>query len=107
MQKAAKSFFRRFFILIESNRNSYLTSNNQIIFRFKCFKNSFFIAIETLKQPYIFSQMKKHQAQYTFFIYILNLISFKNNILQNSPSEKCILIIQNMNKIKLKFKKIK
>jgi len=57
MQKAAKFFFRRFFILIESNRNSCLSSNNQIIFRFKCFKNN-------------------------FFIYILNLISFKNNILQ-------------------------
>jgi len=42
MQKAAKSFFRRFFILIESNRNSFLILNNQIIFRFKCFKNNFF-----------------------------------------------------------------
>ncbi|QCL71792.1 hypothetical protein FAH66_10140 [Neisseria subflava] len=57
-QKATKSFFRCFFILIESNRNSCSIPNNQITFRFKCFKNSFFIAIETLKQPYIFSQMK-------------------------------------------------
>ncbi|EFC51118.1 hypothetical protein NEISUBOT_05452 [Neisseria subflava NJ9703] len=42
MQKATKSFFRRFFILIESNRNSCLVLNNQIIFCFKCFKNNFF-----------------------------------------------------------------
>ncbi|EEG33711.1 hypothetical protein NEIFLAOT_01191 [Neisseria flavescens NRL30031/H210] len=42
MQKAAKSFFRRFFILIESNRNLCLSSNNQTIFHFKRFKNNFF-----------------------------------------------------------------
>jgi hypothetical protein len=58
MQKVAKSFFRRFFILIESNRNSCLVLNNQIIFCFKCFKNNFFSMIETFKQPYIFYQMK-------------------------------------------------
>ena len=43
--------------------------------------------IETFKQPYIFSQIKNAPAN-TLFIYILNLISFKNNILQNSSSEK-------------------
>ena len=70
MQKAAKSFFLRFFILIESNQNSCLILNNQIIFHFKCFKNNFFIAIETFKQPYIFSQIKNIKSNTLFsFIY--------------------------------------
>lgn len=44
--------------------------------------------IETFKQPYIFSQMKNIRPNTLFFIHILNLISFKNNILQNSSSKK-------------------
>jgi len=43
-------------------------------------KTTFFKAIETFKQPYIFSQIKNAPAN-TLFIYMLNLISFKNKML--------------------------